>query len=476
MNEVVFDFEGDGLHPTKIHVVSYSKNGGDIISLYNHDDIRKLFLTDSDDTYFIGHNIARFDVPHLERLLEIEIPKHRLVDTLALSWYLYPNRLKHGLEYWGEDVGVAKPVVDDWHNQTREVYTHRCESDVNINQLIWNKFKRRLMEIYLRKDKVENLLGYLRFKMNTAALQERCKWKVDTDLAKKNLETLTNIRQDKFKELEAAMPRVPVTAKRTKPTRVFKKDGTLSESGSRWDILTKQIGETVSYEGTIDEVVRYEEPNPSSHSQLKDWLRVLGWKPRTFKTNLKGEEIPQLNVLDPDKKGELCPSVIELAEKEPAIHSLAGLFVLNHRISLLEGILDNVDEDGYIRAEIAGLTNTLRFKHSVVVNLPGVNKPYGEYIRPVLVANNEDEILCGSDMASLEDRTKQHYMFNYDPDYVHEMNTPGFDPHLDIGVLGGMMTLDEANTYKALKKEKKPTPKNLDVIRHNAKTTNYSLI
>ncbi len=107
-----------------------------------------------------------------------------------------------------------------------------------------------------------------------------------------------------------------------------------------------------------------------------------------------------------------------------------------------------VDEEGYVKAEIQGLTNTLRFKHAVCVNLPGIDKPYGELIRGCLTAPEGYE-LCGADMSSLEDRTKQHYMWKFDKAYVREMMTPDFDPHLDLAVSAGALTREQVAKHKA---------------------------
>src|SRR5690606_4220612 len=141
-------------------------------------------------------------------------------------------------------------------------------------------------------------------------------------------------------------------------------------------------------------------------------------------------EIPQINL----ERGEgVCPSVLALADINPAIRALEGIGVLQHRIGILKGFLRDADESGYLHARVAGLTNTLRFKHAEIVNLPKPDKAYSEDIRSALICE-DDEVLCGSDMSSLEDRTKQHYMMPYDPEYVEEMNTEDFDPHIDIAV------------------------------------------
>ena len=85
----------------------------------------------------VGHNIIRYDIPTVERILGVQV-KAKLVDTLMLSWYLFPNRLMHGLEDWGEEFGVPKPKITDWDNLSTEEYIHRCEEDVKINTKLWD--------------------------------------------------------------------------------------------------------------------------------------------------------------------------------------------------------------------------------------------------------------------------------------------------------------------------------------------------
>jgi len=46
-------------------------------------------------------------------------------------------------------------------------------------------------------------------------------------------------------------------------------------------------------------------------------------------------------------------------------------------------------------------------------------------------------------------------MYFFDPEYVTQMRVPGFDPHIDIGVLGGMLTKEEEEFYKWYNKTKK---------------------
>ena len=87
----IFDLEADGLmDATKIHVVSYLDDDGEVKSIFDYQEMRDFFLSAEE---LIGHRIILYDLPVVERILGIKI-KARLIDTLALSWYLNHKR-KH---------------------------------------------------------------------------------------------------------------------------------------------------------------------------------------------------------------------------------------------------------------------------------------------------------------------------------------------------------------------------------------------
>jgi DNA polymerase III alpha subunit (gram-positive type) len=136
---------------------------GKIYDTVEYDRMRDFFHK---ATTLIGHNISRWDIPHIERILDIKI-KARLVDTLALSWYLYPKRLKHGLAEWGEEFGIEKPPIEDWDNLTSEEYVHRCREDVAINTKLWEKMWKDLLKLYGDAEKAWRLVDYLTFKMDS---------------------------------------------------------------------------------------------------------------------------------------------------------------------------------------------------------------------------------------------------------------------------------------------------------------------
>jgi len=474
----VFDVEADGLFPTKFYVLSYQE-GDEVISLTSHEEMKDWLLSQK---VLVGHNIILFDIPQLERVLKIKITA-RLIDTLALSWYLYPERQRHGLAWWGKELGVDKPEVEDWFNLPLEVYVDRCQEDVKINTLLWEKQKAYLSSLY-NTDKPESLgiVGYLMFKMDCAREQERSKWKLDIDWCKEAKERLEAEQQPRIDALRLAMPMVQKSVLKSPPAKPYKKDGTLSVEGAKWQKYLLDQGLTKTHSLPIYVVTKEEEPNPNSPSQIKDWLFSLGWEPITFKFVKEDDgterKIPQIKLPD---SPDICPSVLELAEEEPAILELEGLSIIKHRLGVLNGFLENVDEEGCLKARVQGFTNTLRFKHTEIVNLPGVGKPYGKEMRGCLVAREGYE-LVGTDMVSLEDNTKRHFMYFHDPDYVKEMSDPSFDPHLDLAIRAGAVDAEDVKLYKENKDDKNLGANLLSVIlsvtglRKSYKVVNYSSV
>ena len=450
MTEYVFDIEADSIDATKIHCMV--ANGYRV----NKD----FFVNLQEDDVLIGHNIIRYDIPVLEKLLGIKI-KAQLIDTLALSWYLFPAVNRHGLAQWGERLKIDKPIITDWENLSLEEYLHRCKEDVKINTKLWNLQKSLLIKIY--DGDYQPLVRYLSFKMKMSMLQEKSKWQLDVDKANTLLNELELKNQEAIDELSKVMPKVDKIAKRKRPKLPFKQDGTLSVAGERWKVLTELNGLTVEYNEEIEEVIGQDEPNPTSSQQVKTWLLGLGWKPSTFNF-VEDREIPQVKTKD----GDLCKSIKKLSNLHPEVLVLENMAVVKHRIGLVKGLLKN-EQDGFVVAAIQGLTNTLRFKHAVCVNLPSARKPYGLDIRGLLKARKGYE-LCGSDMCSLEDRVKQHYMWDFDEPYVKEMSTPSFDPHLDLALSAKAITKQQMQDYKDGNKTDA-----LSKTRYNFKGGNYAL-
>lgn len=522
----VADIESDGLlnEATLIHVLSYQMSGKDIKNIHSKDTykrIEKFFRFHIDNQIpIVMHNGITFDVPLVEKITGIDLSELMLIDTLALSWYLNPDRDMHGLDSFFKDYGIKKPAIDDWENLSIEEYVHRCDTDVKINTALWEDLINRLEElcmlakeavdrgdvggtrmspdevIYIDRyigDSVDNyvnrILTFLCFKMDTARIREETKIKADVPYLQESLQMLEDKLNAAKAELESVMPVVPKYSPRKKPAKPFLKNGELSASGRSWEEIREKLRNDEKDEhgnpmvipqdnGDVKLLTGYEEPNANSPIQIKDFLFKNGWEPCTFKyekdkdamdawvktkpkrgaehwewdewkaNKPKERKIPQVTIkVDGDK--QLAPSVEELAESIPEVKSYADYTLVKHRRDFINSMLENLVDGDRLVASLGGLTNTLREQHrKPICNMPGVDKPYGENIRGALIAD-DGYVMMGSDLASLEDRTKHHYMLPHDPEYVQTMMEPDYDPHLAIAVTAGMITKQQMDEYKA---------------------------
>lgn len=454
---VPFDIEANGFlkEVTKIHCLSINWNGT-IKSTNDYDSMRKLLAMEN--ITLVGHNAVCYDIPTLEKVLGVKV-KCKVIDTLPISWYLHSNLPSHGLEFWGGEFGYPKVEVadDEWLNMSYERAVERCERDVEIQTKLWDRLYNELMVLYGDDSFMTSLCPYLSFKMSIVRMQEENPFRLDMDILYRNLEYLEGIRDEKIEALKKVMPTVGVRSKRNPPKNPYKKDGTLSSQGLKWKKLTEERGLPFEYNETIEVIKDYVEPNPQSPQQIKDWLFSLGWKPKFFNEGENGK-VP--TYLTPDKS--ICESVLKLGE---SVKHLDDLGVIKHRIGLLKGFLR--DREGeYIHQSIAGFTSTLRLRHKNIVNLPKPSVPYGKLVRGVLSCDDGYEI-CGSDLASLEDRTKQHFIYPLDPEYVKSMQVEGFDPHLDLAVFAGVLSEQDAQDHKDKKVDHSK-------VRHQYKTVNYA--
>lgn len=575
----VADFEADNLlhGVTKMHVMSYKiiEMNGEYSREFTirRDDpkyverVAKFFKYHIDNGIpIVMHNGIGYDSRMVEKVLGLDLSKLMVIDSLATSWYLSPERRVHGLDSFFSDYGIAKPPIDSWEqgeDETLEVFLdrmqHRCEEDVKINTALWKDHMERLIDMYtiaqaaidngqlnektgevlnvggtrITADEwipiddmvgrgvdsaVDSILTFLMFKMDCAALQEATRWEVDIAHVTEKLANLEEIVASAREGLAAVMPKVPKYVKKTEPKAdPFKKNGERNSHWVKWDEVMRQLaageidpetGAALVFIDPEDDIGAYrvwhhnEEPNPGAPGQVKDFLFSKGWVPQTFKyekdevaftawiaskpkgkgshkqwehwKNSRPEEraIPQISVGGDDGK-ELCHSLLELAEEVPAIKVYADFKVAENRRNVLKGFVRDMEDGKWLKARIGGFTNTLRVQHRELVNLPGVDKPYGYDIRGALIAGLR-KILAGSDLSSLEDRVKHHFMLPHDPEYVETMQAEDFDPHILMALIAKMITQGEFDAFKADPDAKHPP--HVKKARRNGKTTNYASV
>lgn len=437
-------------------------------------------------SWYLNIDRARHGLDHF--LDDYGVKKPEIDDWENLTYEEYKHRVK-------EDVKINHLLWEDLKSRLIDMYS-RSKAEIDLEN-VGGKRMSPTEKIYIDslkglsvEEHINRILTFLMFQADTSRLQEETGWLVDKSMVQEESENLRKLLEEASKELESVMPNVPKYVKRTPPKNPFKKNGELSVSGQAWEDRKAKLGKEdewgnplaeVREVGSIHELVGYESPNINSHDQVKDFLFSKGWKPQTFKyvrdkdafdewvarkpekgskrgawkawSDARPEDraIPQINMEDEDRNKELCDSVSELAEIVPEINALANYSVISHRYRFLtgkSGIINNIDERGRVKARMGGLTNTLRWRHAGLVNLPKSDKPFSSSIRGCLIAG-EGNVSIGSDISSLEDVIKIHFMIPHDPEHVKSMLEEGYDPHLQTAVASGFITYEDMERYKS---------------------------
>ena len=86
--QLIFDIETDGLNPSVIWCICAIK-GDEMITIEMPDKQAWECLMEG-VTEVIGHNIIRYDIPVVERLLDVSI-KCKIIDTLVMSRLYNPS-------------------------------------------------------------------------------------------------------------------------------------------------------------------------------------------------------------------------------------------------------------------------------------------------------------------------------------------------------------------------------------------------
>lgn len=444
------------LHVLGIAYLDSSRNWN-VKTTKNKEDVKKVF--ENPDNTVVGHNFFMFDVPALEKIFKDINIQATILDSLLVAWYIEPNRIKEGKKYglgnYGEEFGVNKPEIESWTGLTYEQYAYRVTEDCKINTNLWVKHLAMLRELYDNDDdRIKSLLKFLMTKGKVYKMHQDNPLTLNVEQCEKNLLLFDEMIKERVDKLKTVMPKISVDVTRTKPKNIYKANGELSVAGERWMKLIKGCNLEDDYDGEIKEILKYEDANPQSPVQVKDWLFSLGWIPEIFNEtkNTKGElkKIPQTK----DKEKNLCKSIIKLSEAIPEIRELTDLSLLQHRRGYFTGFMRDKIRGNKIVADIGGFTNTLRIRHRTLVNLIKPSAPYGEYVRSLLTPT-EGEVMIGADVSALESITRNNFVYGIDRKFVEDQSHPFYDPHLEICEIAGLMSEAEVYFYKWWKEKRK---------------------
>lgn len=426
----------------------------------------------------IMHNGIGFDIPAMKKVLNYWF-KGKVVDTLIMSRVMQPNRpvpfncpykkAPHSVEAWGYRVGRGKPEHNDWSKFSEEML-HRCSEDVEIQELVYYELLKEADKYggwfdppYRPMDLTHKLFTILQE-------QEEYGWLFDRSHASACIDHLSHIIDTIAARIQPRLPlrtvvlekKAVVDAKYGEPLvrfsqnidwsgdlrafvrAPFLKNGNLNQHVLKYIETSGHVPRIVGPHSRIDiRPVDIESPD-----ELKTLLLSLGWEPA------------QWNVDDAGNRTSPC-----LSKDDPFNGLVGGLGKMiakriqcKHRRSNIEGWFPHIKEDGRIHGTVTGLATTGRAKHSIIVNVPGLDTFYGRQMRACFTSK-PGYVIVGTDSAGCQNRM-----------LAARVGDEFFTRTLLEGKKSDKSTIHYVN-QRAIKEVA-----NLDVSYHEAKTLNYAAL
>jgi len=411
--QCVWDIETNGLKPTKIWCLCAIK-GDNMYTLENptKEMVEELF---SDVTVHIGHNLIGYDIPAVERLLNVSI-KGEIIDTLVMS-RLYNPQLEggHSLSAWGERLNFPKGDYHDWSALTPEMVEY-CKQDVSVTQRLYEKLSGLLSEFG------DNSIALEHSVQRAITTQIQNGWLLDERKATDLVAELKEKQYDLEEAVHEKFRPLPTFIKEIVPK--YKKDGSLSSVGLKF------LGDNWTQVGGPFSRIDWPEFNLGSRQQIGRYLRLFGWKPEKF------TETGQAIV---DEK------TLEAVTDIPEAQLIAEYLMVGKRIAQVQSWLDAVEDDGRVHGQVNAIgAVTGRMTHSSpnMAQTPAVGVPYGYECRACWIVP-EGHKLVGVDASGLELRMLASFM--NDKEYTNEILNG--DIHTTNQRNAGLSTRSQAKTF-----------------------------
>lgn len=450
-----FDIECDSLTPTKVWVIvckDLATGEYHVFRNPSEDDCEKARFQDymgsgSPDRLYCGHNVVGFDIPVLAKLMDVEVPISRVVDTFIVSKMVDYSRPSHSLESYGEEFGLPKIDFKDWSYYSKEMEEY-CVRDVDISHRAYNKYRRYISN----PDRYASIDIEQRFQAISSELHHNG-FGFDSSRCSKLLLQVRERLDELDTEILSAFPPKEVVVREFTPKAT--KFGTISRTSvprSLWhNIENYKVGETYKQTKLV-------EFNPASHKQIIDVLNSAGWSPTektdTYKDVERSARRKDRNPsIDWDAKlshlkiygwkiNETNLSTLPPRAPAPA-RILAKRILYEARRRTLTEWLSLVDAEGRIHGQFLSMgawTHRMAHQKPNTANIPnekdtqGLPKLLGGEMRSLWIAP-AGRLLVGVDAEGIQLRIFAHYID--DEEFTHEVSSG--DPHsLNQRILGSV--------------------------------------
>jgi len=367
-------------------------------------------------THLIGHNICSYDIPLLYKLYNWTPPKDcKLQDTLLLSQALDYRRFGndgHGLDTWGKALGFPKIDFTDFSHYSKEMLEY-CINDVRLNSLVYEEVMTEFKRIVKKSPQFVNYILAEHYAARWSAMATLHGWPFDKDKGYELFDILTTEMEKTQETLSSKLGYIcePKDKKKgiieTKKPR-WVKSGAYDQHTANWfgvDPFSGYEGEERPIAGEYCRV----ECRPLSLDSVTDvkvFLFRNGWEPTEW--NYKKDEEGRKT------KDKATPKITE-----DSLEFLGGdgklytdYLMVKSRYSILKTWLEHLDANDYLHGEMMLIgTPSMRARHSIIVNVPTADKPYGKEMRSLFVCKPGWKII-GCDSKGNQARGLAHYLAN----------------------------------------------------------------
>jgi DNA polymerase I len=489
---LLFDCETNGLLDRRdLRILCGAATDLDTGEEWTFDDTRigGLYELVREATELLGHNIADFDIPLLDRFAPPGWTRtDRFFDTLRASQQMFPNlvelsaRLRntlgrteaereeryprkflsqrgiHGLHAWGYRLGFLKGElldVDGVQESFSQPLLDYCLRDVQLNVKVFERLREKGCfagqpapdyEAMVIESQVAWLLGEMR--RNGVGFNFKKAVQLYSKLAARRDE-LAKLLKDHFKPWYIEDGNEVKSSEwchswNMNPAVDPGYAGVAAQKGDAWVSIPKRSYK-VAYpnplagreEGCAFTKIKLVEFNPGSTAQIADRLQKLyGWKPKEWTdSGLPKMDDAVLSDLDYPP----VPMLVEYLMVEKRLGQIGDGKQAWLKVVTAEGkIHGNVRPSG---------ARTSRCTHSGpnLAQVPRVTSPYGPECRELFQPTREGWVQVGVDASGIELRKLAHRLAKWDGGAFAELLLRG-DPHTDWMTATGIFIRDNQKT------------------------------